>query len=275
MKKILLSLILVAGGLLTINAQTLDTLVVFETSADTTGWIIFENGANPADDDVMIVANPDTTGINPTDSVLMFNVNADAQPWAGMVLHDVFVGDSAIAITEDQHIFTMMVYRTSMGRVGFKLEREVADNSVHEVIVDNTVENEWEILTFDFSAVIGKTYQSIVLFPDFPDPAEGRTEGALVYIENVVFGEQEVTSAPLVQQAALKVYPNPAFDKLYVQHPNMTGYTISNMLGQAVERAQFGATGLKTIELGNLRTGIHFITVESNDGIHTTRFIKK
>ncbi len=273
MKKFLLLIILVAGGLLAINAQTADTLVTFETAADTTGWLVFANGAEPAADDVAMVENPDKLGINPTDSVLMFNVNDDADQWAGIVLHDVFVGDNAIAITEEQHIFTMMVYRSTIGRVGLKLEREVTDNSVAEVLVENTFVNMWEAITFDFSEFIGKTYQSLVLFPDFP--AEARTEGTAVLLDNIVFGEGEATSASLLEKMALKVYPNPAHDRLYVQHPDMTGYTISNSLGQAIEREVFGATHQKTIELNNLRTGIHFITVQSNDGIQTTRFIKK
>lgn len=272
MKKILLSIILVAGGLVAINAQTADTLVTFETSADTTGWAVFANGGEPAADDVMVVANPDITGVNATDSVLQFRVNADADPWAGMVLNDYFVGDSAIAITEENHIFTMMVYKTTLSNVGLKLEQETGGAGVYEVLVPNTVVDEWEILTFDFSEVIGNTYEALVIFPDFP---EMRMEGTVVYIDNIVFGEGEATSAPLLEKMALKVYPNPAHDRLYVQHPDMTGYTISNSLGQALEREVFGATHQKTIELNNLRTGIHFITVQSKDGIQTTRFIKK
>lgn len=272
MKRILLSIILVAGGLLTINAQTLDTLFTFEAPADTTGWLVFANGTG-ADNDVIIVANPDSSEVNPTDSVLMFTVNEDADPWAGMVLHDVFVGDSVIAITEEQHIFTMMVHRPTLGRVGLKLEREVTDNSVAEVLDTTTLVDMWEVLTFDFSDFIGKTYQSLTLFPDFP--AEARTGGTIVFLDNVIFGEEETTSAPLVEKTQLKVYPNPAKDRLYVQHPGMTGYAISNSLGQEIERTVFGVTNQKTIEISRLRTGIHFLTIQSQNGIHTTRFIKK
>ncbi len=270
MKKILLSFFLVAGGLFTINAQTLDTLATFESAADTTGWMVFANGTG-ADDDVMVVENPDSSEVNPTDSVLMFTVNDDADPWAGMVLNDVFVGDSAIAITEEQHIFTMQVYRTTLGRVGLKLENETGGGADAEVLVETTLVDMWEVVTFDFSAVIGNTYESLVIFPDFP---EERTEGTVVFLDNVIFGEEETTSAPLVGQAQLKVYPNPAKERLYVQHPGMTGYVVSNSLGQEIVREVFGVTNQKTIELSKLRTGIHFLTVQSQNGTHTTRFIK-
>jgi hypothetical protein len=272
MKTSLLLIFLVAGSLLTANAQMADTLVTFESTADTTGWVVFANGDNPSADDVMVVVNPDTTGINPTDSVLMFNVNADAQVFAGMVLNDYFVGDSAIAITEENHIFTMQVYKTNLSNVGLKLEQEIGGGPVYEVLVPNTVINEWEVITFDFSEVIGSTFEALVIFPDFP---EMRMEGTVVYIDNIIFGDPEATSSPLLEKAALKVYPNPAHDLLYVQHPGMTGYTISNSLGQSVEARQFGTTDQRTIDVARLKTGIHFLTVQSKSGVHTTRFIKK
>lgn len=272
MKKVLLSILLVAGGLLAVNAQTADTLVTFESTADTTGWMVFANGAEPLATDVMVVENPDTTGINKTDSVLMFTVNADADPWAGMVLNDYFTGDSAIAITEENHIFTMQVYKTTMSNVGLKLERETGGGAVFEVLVPNTAVNEWETITFDFSERIGSTFEALVIFPDFP---EMRMESTVVYIDNIVFGETGTTSAPIVEKAQLKVYPNPAVNTLHVQHQGMTGYVISNSLGQEIERSAFGATHQKTIDIARLKTGIHFLTVQSDNGTNTTRFIKK
>lgn len=272
MKKVLLSIILVASGLLTINAQIADTLVTFEAEADTAGWQVFANGADPAENDVTVVENPDTTGLNPSSMALRFVVNVDSDPWAGMVNNNLFTGDSAIAITEENHLFTMQVYKTNISNVGLKLEQETGGGGVFEVLVPNTLVNEWEVITFDFSEVIGNTYEALVLFPDFP---EMRLEGTVAYIDNIVFWEEGTTSAPLLEKMALKVFPNPAHDQLYVQHPDITGYTISNSLGQAVDRAQFGATNQKTIEISKLMTGIHFITVQSKSGIHTTRFIKK
>src|SRR5690606_17039077 len=127
-------------------------------------------------------------------------------------------------------------------------------------------------VTFDFSEFIGSTFETIVIFPDFPE--EARTAGAEVYLDNIMFGSGTPTSSPLKPQSALRVYPNPAQDRLYVQHPQMTGYSISNSLGQTIERQRFGLTNQRTINVAKLRSGVHFITIEANDGIHTTRFIK-
>lgn len=273
MKKLLLSLCFVAGGIIAINAQPTDTLVTFEVAADTTGWEVFANG-EPGEDDVTVVENPDSSEVNPTAMALRFVVNDDADPWAGIVLRNAFVNDSAIAITEEEHIFTMQVYRTEVGRVGLKLEDEASGGANPEVIVETTLTEEWEVVTFDFSEHIGSTFATLTIFPDFPE-GESRTAGAEVYIDNILFGMGEPTSAPVTPVAALKVYPNPAHDRLYIQHQDMTGYTISNSLGQTIERLKFAPVHQKTINVSKLRSGVHFLTVEAENGIHTTRFIKK
>jgi hypothetical protein len=273
MKKNLLLIIMIFGGLMTINAQMNDYLISFEADTDTAGWVVFANGAMPADDDVTVVENPDTTGINPTEMALRFVVNDDADPWVGMVNNVAFTGDSALAITEENHIFTMMVYKTVVSNVGLKLEQETGGGGVFELLVPNTLVNEWELLTFDFSEVIGNTYEALVIFPDFP---EMRTAGTVVYIDNITFGEgPPATSVNQLERMSLKVYPNPAESHLYIQHPGMTSYSISNSLGQMVETKAFSITDIKMIELDRLKSGIHFITVQSDKGTQTTRFIKK
>lgn len=280
MKKVLLSVIFIAGGLFALNAQTndtistqpTDTLYTFEAAADTAGWMVFANGAAPGEDDVTVVENPDSSEVNPSAMALRFVVNDDADPWAGIALSNVFVGDSAIAVTEENFIFTMQVYRTTPGRVGLKLEDETGGGEDAEIVVETTLSDEWEVVSFDFTDFIGSTFETLVIFPDFPE--ETRTAGAEVYIDNILFGVGTPTSSPLRPQTALKVYPNPAQDRLYVQHPEMTGYSISNSLGQTIERLSFGVTNQRTINVSKLRSGIHFITIEARDGIHTTRFIK-
>jgi hypothetical protein len=273
MKKILLFITLIAVGSMTVNAQMAgDTLVAFEAVTDTAGWLVFANGANPADDDVTVVENPDTTGVNPTAMALRFVVNADADPWAGMVKNDYYVGDSAIAITEENHMVTIMVYKDRIDSVGIKFEGGLNNAPNFELKVSNTVINEWEVLTFDFSEIIGNTYEALVLFPDFPNMREA---GAVVYLDNVILGEAPATSVSLFEKMPLRVYPNPAENRLHIQHPQMTGFVISNSLGQRVETMNFGETDFRTIEIDRLKSGIHFITVQSRSGVHTTRFIKR
>ncbi|MEA3288401.1 MAG: lamin tail domain-containing protein, partial [Candidatus Marinimicrobia bacterium] len=65
-----------------------------------------------------------------------------------------------------------------------------------EVKVANTVVNEWEELTFDFSTHHQEGYDQIVVFPDFN--LDGRTQDNLVYLDNITFSPQMLPTEPTV-----------------------------------------------------------------------------
>ncbi|HSO85978.1 MAG TPA: fasciclin domain-containing protein, partial [Draconibacterium sp.] len=140
-------------------------------------WNVFANGAGAADD-FMVIANPDKTGNNTSDNVLKFKVNDGADPWAG-ASSDSY---APVVFTEDSHKVTMMVWKSVISPVGFKLEGSTNGGPVTEVKVSNTVVNQWEKLTFDLSSLVGYSYNRIVIFPDFPAT---RTSGTTVYIDNI------------------------------------------------------------------------------------------
>jgi len=66
----------------------------------------------------------------------------------------------------------MMVMKDVLTKCAMKLEHEIDDDSQVEIYLANTVVDEWEKLTFEFSESIGKTYTRLVFFPDFPDTRE-------------------------------------------------------------------------------------------------------
>jgi uncharacterized surface protein with fasciclin (FAS1) repeats len=152
----------------------------FETNTNAV-WEVFANGAGTADD-FMVIANPDKTGINTSDNVLKFKVNDGADPWAG-AFSDSY---APVVFTEDSHKVTMMVWKSVISPVGFKVEGSTNGGPVTEVKVSNTLTNQWEKITFDLSSVIGYSYNKIVIFPDFPDT---RTSGTTVYIDNIAIEE--------------------------------------------------------------------------------------
>ncbi len=83
----------------------------------------------------------------------------------------------------------MMVWKSVISPVGFKVEGSTNGGPVTEVKVSNTLINQWEKITFDLSAAIGFSYNRINIFPDFPDT---RTSGTTVYLDNIV----KVTALP-------------------------------------------------------------------------------
>jgi uncharacterized surface protein with fasciclin (FAS1) repeats/predicted lipoprotein with Yx(FWY)xxD motif len=154
----------------------------FETKTDAV-WEVFANGAGAADD-FMTIANPDKTGLNTSDNVLKFKVNDGADPWAG-AFSDSY---APVVFTEDSHKVTMMVWKSVISPVGFKVEGSTNGGPVTEVKVSNTLTNQWEKITFDLSSVIGYSYNKIVIFPDFPAT---RTSGTTVYIDNIAIEERK------------------------------------------------------------------------------------
>ena len=148
----------------------------FETKTDAV-WEVFANGAGIADD-FMVTSNPDKSGLNTSGNVLKFKLNDGADPWAG-AFSDSY---APFEITANSHIVTMMVWKSVISPVGFKLEASTNGGPVTEMKVSNTLTNQWEKITFDLSSLVGYSYNRIVIFPDFPDT---RTSGTTVYIDNI------------------------------------------------------------------------------------------
>ncbi len=234
----------------------------FETAKDKT-WEVFGNVTLDADN-FKYVANPSKTGINPSDSALQFTVNAAAETWAGAWSANY----APIELTESLHTLTMMVNKTIISNCALKLEGTGLDALT--VWVANTVADEWQMLTFDFTAAIGKSYTKLVVFPDFPDV---RTSGTVVLIDNIALGFP--TSVRNSSIAKISVFPNPVSDIMVVQYPDMTGLTISDLLGKTVRTAKFQPTSSKSVELSDLAKGVYFISVHAGAESHITKFIKK
>ena len=89
----------------------------------------------------------------------------------------------------------MMVNRSTIGRSALKVESSSDGGPVIELFATNTVVDEWELLTYDFTAGIGFSYPRFVIFPDFPDAA--RTAGATVLLDNIA--EAVMTELPYAQ----------------------------------------------------------------------------
>ncbi len=166
--------------------------VTFEGGYDDMRWLTFSQGPD-ADlcSDFSIVANPAVDGINTSANAIQFVVNDNADQWAG-----AWTGAyDTIKFTEEYHTLTMMVNRSTIGRSALKVESSSDGGPVIELFATNTVVDEWELLTYDFTAGIGFSYPRFVIFPDFPDAA--RTAGATVLLDNIA--EAVMTELPYAQ----------------------------------------------------------------------------
>ncbi len=164
-------------------------------------WTPFENFSNPA---IQIVANPDASGINTSSTVLKMVALQAGQPWAGFEsLHPGSIppGTSdlgAFTLSSSNAIVKMMVYKSVISDVGIKFAN-ASNGSTGELKVSNTVTNQWEELTFDFTSKIGEptstNIDQIIFFPDFNF---SRTANDTCYIDNVTFNAVAAPIAPLV-----------------------------------------------------------------------------
>ena len=94
-----------------------------------------------------------------------------------------------------------MVWKSVISDVGIKL----VDNtswSLGEIKVANTLVNEWEEISFDFSDHVGIAYDQIVIFPDF----NARSSDNIIYFDNISFSPEVMLDAPMTAA------PDPTID---------------------------------------------------------------
>lgn len=181
-----LALILMSSGLIAQNAP-----INFEAGGQGAGWTwtVFENGTNPA---VEILANPNQAGANTSATVAKFTALVAGQPWAGCESqHGADIG--TFTFTNQNCTVKIMVHKSVISDVGIKFA-SASGASTGEIKVANTLINQWEELTFDFSSRIGETNDQIIVFPDFD--LAGRTTDNVVYFDNITFSEQAAIDAP-------------------------------------------------------------------------------
>ncbi|MFB1035583.1 MAG: carbohydrate binding domain-containing protein, partial [Sinobacterium sp.] len=151
-------------------------------------WNVFENADNAP---LEFVANPDTSGVNDSSTVAKIIARVDGQPWVGTETAHGDIGP--FTLDASNSTIKIMVYKTVISDVGIKFA--IANGGAQpEIKVANTLINQWEELTFDFSGIIG-TFESIdidqiIVFPDFD--LAGRTQDNIVYFDNIrFFGEND------------------------------------------------------------------------------------
>ena len=185
MKKQYLLLMFLAG---IFTATSQNAPIDFEAGgngADWT-WTVFENDTNPP---LEIVVNPDPSGINTSETVAKFTALQLGQPYAGVEsMHGSDIG--TFDLTASNALVNIMVYKTKISDVGIKYVTP-SGGAQMELKVANTVVNQWELITIDFSDYIGlgetTGLDQIVIFPDFI----ARDADDVIYFDNISFGPFE------------------------------------------------------------------------------------
>ena len=185
MKKQYLLLMFLAGIFTAISQNAPIDFEAGGNGADWT-WTVFENDTNPP---LEIVANPDPSGINTSETVAKFTALQLGQPYAGVEsMHGSDIG--TFDLTASNALVNIMVYKTKISDVGIKYVTP-SGGAQMELKVANTVVNQWELITIDFSDYIGlgetTGLDQIVIFPDFI----ARDADDVIYFDNISFGPFE------------------------------------------------------------------------------------
>jgi Secretion system C-terminal sorting domain len=149
----------------------------FETTAQDTGWTVF----TPATDTFSVVPNPDMSGLNTTANVAKFTVDQAGAPWEGVFRSNI---TTPFVVTAQNAHPTLLVYKDVTSRVDFKYEG--TGWSTGDTFDSNTVVNQWQKVSYDFSAHIGDTVKTITVIPDFAT-ANPRTYSSVNYFDLITF----------------------------------------------------------------------------------------
>ena len=234
----------------------------FETVGQDWTWTVAENASNPA---LEFVNNPSATGINTSAKAAKFTATATGNPWA--LVHS---NSRPYVISTDNKIIKVMVYKDRISDFGLKLETTGGDL---EIKVPNTLINQWEELTFDFSSKVGSTANVMVIIPDFL----ARTVATINYFDNISFSNGLTTSLGSTNsENSIRCYPNPAKNSLTVSAKSeINAIRITNLVGQTIKNVTVNAVE-RVIDLNNISNGQYIISLSMKNGqIVNQKFTKK
>ena len=226
-------------------------------------WNTFENGTPPAA--LEIIANPFPSGINTSATVAKLTPLIIGEPWAGVEnIHPASNPTGAspfgsYTITASNCTVKIMVYKSVISDVGIKFAT-ATNGSTGQIKVPNTLINQWEELTFDFSGKIGETNDQIIIFPDF----QTRTTNNVCYFDNITFGPQVVKPQFPLDFESNTVFYN-FLNSNYavgarIANPNSSGINTSANVGKLTKNSPGVPWACSFLELG---TAIDFSTINS------------
>ncbi len=242
--------------------ELLELPVDFESATIDYNIIGFE-GAESA-----VVANPDPSGENTSDTVVETTKTEGAQFFAGTAM----MLDVPIDFSESESI--SIKTWSPKADIPVRLKLEAADPAVFvELDVNTTVENQWETLTWDFTGqTAGIDFVNVVLFFEFVVDLPG--DGSTYYYDDI-----QVADAPLSINdnliSTVVSYPNPVINTWNVQaDKSITDIVIYNLFGQRIISISPNMTNI-SLNMSEFKSGIYLAHIISEEGTKIIKVIKQ
>ena len=203
-------------------------------------WTVTENADNPP---LEFIANPVSGGINTSPTVAKFIARQAGNPWALFFTDD----DGQFTFDATNTTVKIMVYKPVISPVHFKVE---GLSPAIELVGANTVINQWQEITFDFSAAIGNTYSRLVIIPDFLARAQDNT----IYIDNIQVPNGVITiiPEPTVHAPTPTVPASSVISIFSNAFPTLPGVNLNPNWGQSTAVSFLAIQGDTTMKYSNL-----------------------
>ena len=238
--------LMLCASLLFISMQAQTSLPVdFESTSP-----VFTTFGNST---VSIVANPDPSGLNTSDTVLE-TVHGN-ETWAGFF----FDLSSKLDFSADT-LIKIMIWAPDTGTMRLKLEDKTDGNIFWEADAAVAVDSQWTQLSWDLSSV-GTLYDRVVLFPGW-----GVSNAGTFYLDNIEQGN--ASGLGLREGIVSKVIftPNPANEFVNIALNATSGrFTIVTLSGPGVASGDL-TEGQNEVSTATLANGIYLVRVSSEAG---------
>jgi len=251
----------------------------YETAATSiSNFRYFANGSLEAQGyQFEVIDNPNPSGINESSRVGKFVKAGDGASFAGMF---AFL-DAPVDWKDDSKIVKAKVHMDHIGNFAVKLEGSRTGQPPLEIPVSNTLVNEWEELTYDFSAAADNAeYSTLTVFFDLGIDATG--EDVTSYFDDIVVGEGScggsVNVFNPIQLESFKIAPNPVSNELRIELVNnIRRIEVLNMYGQRVGTVVTMGEEVLYLNVSQFTSGVYFLAGFDASGNQTaiTKFIKQ
>ena len=210
---------------------------------------------------MVLIPNPDATGINTSNWVVKFLRDKDGIPWEG------FWSPTGVDVTTNKYMH-VKVWKPRISPLHFKIEGGAAGNlEIPSMAPQNDI-NVWEDMVFDFTSKTG-AYPTISFMPDFEDPLT-LTEDITIYFDDIILNNDPnpITGINDIKNAGnITVYPVPFNNFLVVNTAvDLKSIIITSALGQQVVTMENLGTGATTINTSAFATGMYFVTCYTKSG---------
>ncbi|MFO7896905.1 MAG: T9SS type A sorting domain-containing protein [Candidatus Cloacimonadales bacterium] len=207
-------------------------------------WTVTENSDNPP---LEFIANPVSGGINSSDTVAKFTARQTGQPWALCFTED----DGEFTFDQNNSTVSIMVYKSVISNIAVKFE---GMSTPVEISIANTLVDQWEEISYDFSAVIGNTYSKLIIIPDFN--MDGRDQDNLIYLDNLQVPDGTVSQPPAAPTVGAPAPTHESEDVFAIYsdaYENLEGVNFNPSWGQStVVTVDDDIAGNNTLKYENL-----------------------